>query len=204
MAAAKDRIASIPSLRPDYDPSLLALSPAEGFLYSRIDGATPWKLLREIGGLSPDEVDLCLESWAATGLLDLREPAPERKKLVTHTSERGAHKVPRGPELSALDEGIDIDLDSQRRILEFEARLDEPYHELLGLERDFDTKMIKKAYFKLSKEFHPDRFFRRNVGGFGKRMEKIFKRISEAYELLSDPTVRAEIDKSMKIGRAHV
>ena len=39
-----------------------------------------------------------------------------------------------------------------------------PYHEILGVPRDADRKVLRKAYFALSKELHPDRFFRRNIG----------------------------------------
>ena len=58
----------VPQLAVGCDPSVLELSPVEGFLLSRIDGATPWKVLREMGGLSPEEVDMCLESWTAMGM----------------------------------------------------------------------------------------------------------------------------------------
>jgi tetratricopeptide (TPR) repeat protein len=46
-------------------------------------------------------------------------------------------------------------------------------------------------------EFHPDRHFRRKVGSFAQRLDRIFKKIVEAYELLSDPATRAEIERSL-------
>ena len=51
----------IPQLAPGSDPLDLAKSPAEGFLLSRIDGHTPWSVLRQIGGLSPAEAAILLE-----------------------------------------------------------------------------------------------------------------------------------------------
>ena len=56
---------------------------------------------------------------------------------------------------------------------------------------------IKHAYFRLSKRFHPDRYFRRNIGDHAGRLDRIFKHLVEAYELLSDPTTRAEIERSL-------
>lgn len=186
--SATERTNRLPRLRAQADPTSLALTPVEGFLLSRIDGRTPWTLLREIGGLTPAEVDARIEAWIEQGVLELVDPASLRPKK---------RLAPGEVDLDALDESLDIDLDVQRRILDFEANLGAPYHELLGVARDADAKEIKRAYFKLSKEFHPDRYFRREIGSHAKRLEAIFKRILEAYELLSDPTARAEVEKSM-------
>ena len=55
-------------LATDCDYTAHRLSPGEGYLLSRVDGYTPWRLLREIGGLPAEEVDLCLENWLAQGI----------------------------------------------------------------------------------------------------------------------------------------
>ncbi|HTY17853.1 MAG TPA: DnaJ domain-containing protein [Myxococcota bacterium] len=189
----------IPRLGPGVDPARLALTPAEGYLLSRIDGRTSWSELRQIGGLPPAEVERCLGRWLSEGVLVVsaapqareskaapgREPAPAR---------RPAPSIAGRPE---LDPSLDIPLELQRRILEFGERLDAPYHEILGVPRDADRKALRHAYFQLSKELHPDRYFRRNLGPFAKRLERVFGRVVEAYELLSDPTARAEIERSL-------
>ena len=43
----------VPRLAPGWDPNSCTLTPAEGFLLSRIDGHTPWNALRQIGGIAP-------------------------------------------------------------------------------------------------------------------------------------------------------
>ncbi|MBY0402027.1 tetratricopeptide repeat protein, partial [Myxococcota bacterium] len=86
-----------------------------------------------------------------------------------------------------LDPSLDIDTEVQRRILEFELSLSRPYHELLGVPVGADPKAVKRAYFKLSKEFHPDRYFRKQIGPYTARLERIFKKVLEAHEILSDP-----------------
>jgi curved DNA-binding protein CbpA len=204
----------VPALAPGLDPARLPLSPAEGFLLSRIDGRTPWKLLREIGGLAPSEVDRCLERWLEEGVVVVASaksaksaaagspPAgPSKPASPAAPSKAAPAAAPPRPAAVAIDESLldrslDLTVEAQRRILAFEQRLAEPYHQLLGLSADADTKAVKRAYFELSKEFHPDRYFRRNTGPFGARLERIFKRILEAYELLSDPTARAEIERA--------
>lgn len=188
----------VPRLAADRDPKGLRLSPEEGFLLSRIDGHTPWRVLREMGGLPPEEVDLCLESWAASGVVVMQPPRPaasrDRKPEVPARPTRPQSHAPGRIDESQLDPNLFIDVATQRRILEFEAGLARPYHELLGVARDADSRVIKRAYFALSKEFHPDRYFRRDIGGYVPRLERIFKKILEAHEILSDDTLRAQIE----------
>jgi curved DNA-binding protein CbpA len=174
-------------------------------LLSRIDGHTPWRLLREIGGLPPTDVDACLKKWLEEGVIVFPErgasekqkapaQAPRVAKVETDAgSGAGAISI----DESLLDSEIELKLETQRRILEFEAGLDKNYFALLGIARDADPRKIKRAYFTLSKEFHPDRFFRREIGHYTQRLERIFKKVLEAYELLSDPVARAEVEKSM-------
>jgi curved DNA-binding protein len=62
---------------------------------------------------------------------------------------------------------------------------------VLGVERQADEASIKKAYRRLALKWHPDR----NAGEGRDRAEAQFKRISEAYEVLSDPDKRAKYDR---------
>ncbi|MBW2465812.1 MAG: DnaJ domain-containing protein [Deltaproteobacteria bacterium] len=62
------------------------------------------------------------------------------------------------------------------------------YYEILGLKKDSTTQDIKKAYRKLAMKYHPDR----NKGD--KEAEEKFKKISEAYAVLSDPEKRKQYD----------
>jgi curved DNA-binding protein CbpA len=192
-------IEGVPRLGPGVDPTCLVLTPAEGYLLSRIDGATSWVHLRAIGGIAPVEVDRCLERWLAEGVVVLSSGngriTPAQPPAAPAPNERDSAAI---AALSHdIDPSLEIPVDVQQRIFEFEAKLDRPYHEILGVAADADRKVLRKAYFALSKELHPDRFFRRNVGPFGKRLERIFGKIVEAYELLSDPMARTEIERSL-------
>ena len=87
-------------------------------------------------------------------------------------------------------------MEQQGEFLEFANGLGRPYHEILGVDAEADARDIKKAYFQLAKRFHPDRYFRRNTGEFSGLIEVCFKRLLEAYELLSDPNTRATVQKA--------
>ncbi len=97
-----------------------------------------------------------------------------------------------------VDSSLDLDPKVQEELIEFANGLDRPYHELLGVAVDADDRAIKKAYFQKSKRFHPDRYFRKNLGDFEPLVETCFKKLLEAYELLSDPATRAEVQRGEK------
>jgi curved DNA-binding protein CbpA len=188
----------VPRLAPDCDPTRLDLSPEEGFLLSRIDGHTSQALLSQLTGLSGQQVDDCLRHWTREGVVLVGVSEPPAKE----PSNGAAVPPPRGEppvrgEAPAIDPDLDISAEQQEEILAFQSRLERPYHEILGVPADADTRAIKRAYFALSKEFHPDRYFQREIGPFQPMIERVFRKIVEAYELLSDPTVRAEIERSL-------
>lgn len=63
------------------------------------------------------------------------------------------------------------------------------FYSTLGVSKNATSDEIKKAYRKKALEFHPDR----NPGD--KKAEAEFKRISEAYEILSDETKKRTYDQ---------
>lgn len=65
------------------------------------------------------------------------------------------------------------------------------YYKTLGVERGASAEDIKKAYRRLALQWHPDR----HPAGERAAAETTFKRISEAYEVLSDPDKRKRYDE---------
>jgi len=65
---------------------------------------------------------------------------------------------------------------------------DNDYYKMLGVKRDASNADIKKAYRKLAMKYHPD-----HAKG-DKKAEEKFKKISEAYAVLSDKEKRQQYD----------
>ncbi len=62
------------------------------------------------------------------------------------------------------------------------------FYKTLGISKDASSEEIKKAYRKLALKYHPDR-------GGGEEASKEFKKVNEAYQVLSDPQKRSQYDQ---------
>jgi DnaJ family protein C protein 3 len=66
------------------------------------------------------------------------------------------------------------------------------YYKVLGVPHDADELQIKAAYRKLTRQHHPDKAIR--LGVSKEDAEKKMAAINEAYEVLSNPELRARFD----------
>jgi len=114
--------------------------------------------------------------------------------------------APPGSAGAASPPGDDLEItpERRRRIDDLWIALDLLNHyDLLGVSQKASRQEIRGAYFDLSKAFHPDTAFRKKVGAYLGKMEAIFKRLTEAYEVLGKQKPRAEYDTYLaSIGEA--
>ena len=66
------------------------------------------------------------------------------------------------------------------------------YYEILGVTKDVTKDDLKKAFRKLARKYHPD------VNPGNKEAEAKFKIINEAYNTLSDDSLRAAYDAKLE------
>jgi len=67
---------------------------------------------------------------------------------------------------------------------------EDDYYAVLGVKKDASPAEIKRAYYKLSKQWHPDKNSDDHVTA-----TKVFQKIADAYQVLSDPESRMAYDK---------
>jgi curved DNA-binding protein CbpA len=75
----------------------------------------------------------------------------------------------------------------------------ENYYSILGLTRSATQDEIKTSYYRLAKEFHPDRHQNESnstINDYAVKMSSV----SEAYEVLSDETSRRRYDVFLDVG----
>ncbi|WP_437552255.1 DnaJ domain-containing protein [Sorangium sp. So ce367] len=208
----------VPRPKPGYDLKSLPLKPAEAFLLSRIDGVLTDRDLSLITGMSHvDTVEVLRRLRDLGAILLDGEPsgqppprdAARRAAAVDpeKTMPSGSEAAPLGRDAlqqmeslplydpAELDEPVELAPDRKRRILDLYYRLEDlSYYALLGVADQADKKQIKSAYYQLAPEFHPDTYFRKQLGSYKPKIEAIFTRITLAHDTLTSKQRRAEYD----------
>ena len=85
-----------------------------------------------------------------------------------------------------VETGLELGEPVRRRILAMLRVL--PRHDphaLIGVPKGSDPRTLKRAYFALSKEIHPDRYYGKALGSFTSRMTLVFEEASRAYARLT-------------------
>jgi len=74
-------------------------------------------------------------------------------------------------------------------------------HELLEVGKEADSDIVKKNYYHLAKEFHPDRYFAIADASLKTRLTAIFDAVTEAYNILKDEKRRKNYFRSLGVSR---
>ncbi len=156
-------------------------------LFAWLDGSLDVADLAAFCGVSEDEVEEMIAPLVAAGVVSIGD---------THQAPRRRESEPPPPPGSQREPLTD---EEKRRIGETYARLAKiDHYALLGVEATAHARAIKNAYFARAKLFHPDRFFRKDVGALRPKIDAIFAAMSHALETLSDPELRAEYDAYLR------
>ncbi|SHJ27972.1 Response regulators consisting of a CheY-like receiver domain and a winged-helix DNA-binding domain [Malonomonas rubra DSM 5091] len=82
-----------------------------------------------------------------------------------------------------------IDEQLRKKILEdYKRIMDTDYFEALGVSRQCNCSEVRRAYYKMAKEYHPDRFLGSGLSKeMSNKINEMFQYVSQAYTVLSDP-----------------
>jgi tetratricopeptide (TPR) repeat protein len=83
----------------------------------------------------------------------------------------------------------------------YEALQHQDYYAVLGLQQEASRDEIKRAYFRLAKEYHPDRHFQSGLEELTPNLETLFRRITEAYDTLLMEQKRKDYDMELTMKR---
>lgn len=84
-------------------------------------------------------------------------------------------------------EGIDLKHETRLTVRRFYGELREKnFFELIGTTHEADVKELRRAYFKRSKQFHPDRFYTKSLGPYEEMLEEIFRQVNAAWDFLQN------------------
>jgi tetratricopeptide (TPR) repeat protein len=115
------------------------------------------------------------------------------------------HPEPQEGEELVEEEVAFIDAKLRHKILEDYRRIMETdYFSALGITQQSDTGEARRAYYRLAKEYHPDRFLGSGLSAeMSAKINEMFQYITQAYTVLSDPAARADYLEEMVHGPKH-
>jgi serine/threonine protein kinase len=227
----------------------ITLTPADGFLLSRVDGNLT---AREVIGLVPlavEDAERSLFSLLCTGIVDYRQgtsstsraaarpttpPTPRPTPAVTPPPQvvtpppavatpRQAVVVPPpaaptplgsraatpatptngGPSAPAAPPEDEHRRSVARRVEEIRALILDTYDiikrdhfEVLGLERTATESDVREAYASFARVLHPDACRYPELADLREKREAVFIRLSQAFETLRNPELRAAYERA--------
>ncbi len=181
------------------DPAALPIDPADAFLLSQIDGATSVDELVLISGKSAPEVRASLDKLAS---LDLIEFPGRGEEARPSGSPGGAGKPASGVSPADRHEAAGggarrrLSREQMKRVDAYLVRIESgDFYETLGVKPSVQKDGIRRAFFALSREFHPDAYYGFALGEYEAKLERIFRSLSQAYEVLSRPARRKAYDE---------
>ena len=109
--------------------------------------------------------------------------------MVTVPGDRYSHFVFTPADLA---EEVDLPLDLKKEILYLSGSLGQLDHwQMLGVAWNAPADAVRAAYLVRVKVFHPDRHAGRHLGSYLGRIERIFRALTEARDVLTDGATRA-------------
>jgi len=152
----------------------IELTPQDKDILSMIDGKKTIQELLEGSSIGHFETQKTLYALWSAGTLEEKERAVEKAEEIVSVEDI----------LQPLPEEQE---ESLKRVDEIYANLDRlSANELLEIDENSDAETVKKNYYRLAKEFHPDRYFSSADPSLKDKLTKIFDAMTHAYTLLED------------------
>ncbi len=188
----------------------ITLSPADGFVLSRVDGSTTAREIIQLIPLPPEETQKSLFGLLCTGIAEYGDkktrrtppprpiapvpsaaPSPPGPAPAPAPPPAKAPAAPVPPPAPAPPPAGDSATDRRTEILEAFAGLKtKNFFEVMGIGRTATEGQVKEAYFRLAKRFHPDVHHGESLGDLRDQLEALFIRLGDAYETLKNPKTR--------------
>jgi hypothetical protein len=193
----------------------ISLSPTDGYVLSRVDGTLSAREVMQLIPLPAEETQKSLFGLLSTGVVEYlplpkrprpaAEPARPKGRAAGALPDTGVGArppappapAPAAPPPAAETPGPP---DARRlEILDAYAGLKSRTHfEVLGITREATEGQVKEAYFRMAKRFHPDAHHDAALSDLRDRLEAVFIRLGDAYEVLRNPRIRATYERALE------
>jgi len=176
----------------------MALTTAEAYVWSRIDGMATVGEISAVSPLGDDDTMRCVYALVATGVVALES---KRARSQLGTTAVPDVEIPKpdftddaSNTLSCRDDGAELleeiaeKHDSLRRA---------SFYDLLEVDRGASSEFIASAYFMLARRYHPDRHHLDALKTAHGLLEELFSHLNHAYQVLVDPKARRKYDEEL-------
>jgi hypothetical protein len=159
-------------------------------ILSLIDGKSPIRKILSLASLDHFETLKTIYAFLSIGIVEVREEEAEKTEETEETVVHHAREAVAEPHVVVSKEFVEKIEDMFNRL----ERLG--YYEVLGVGKDSSFGEIKKAAYRVIKEFHPDRRFSLPSDNIvlKKKLTTIQAYIVKAYQTLHDPDKRKGYD----------
>ncbi len=177
--------------KPNYSLKELGLSKEEEKFFLKIDGK---KTLQELIDSSPLEKSLTKKLLLALiilGLIEIKngDRTEERVQKILHSTTKSAEE-----KVLKSEEDIKLYNDLNTYLTELKTK---NYFEVLGVTDSATDADVKKSYFLMVREYHPDRFYNKDKS-IRDIAEEIFTVLTTAYNALMTEDLRKKYLESLK------
>lgn len=146
-------------------------------MLSLVDGTKTMKELIDSSWIGSFEAMKILYVLWSIGILEQKEKLPEKPEVESLEQEPAIQEI-----LQPFSEDEDV----------FKKRVDELFlnleslneYQLLEIDENADEDILRKNYYRLSKEFHPDRYFSSADPTIKDKLTAIFDAITQAFNTL--------------------
>ncbi len=184
----------------------ISLSPADGYVLSRVDGSLSARELCSLVPLTDEQVYRSLYGLLSAGVVDFL-PGQRKPRPATKVQPAAGPAPPSAPAAAGpapppayLEKTQPLPPLDQRRleILNVHSSLDRLNHfELLRVGRDATVAQVRVAYAQLARRFHPDGHHEPVLSDLCEPLEQIFQRLGHAHEVLCEPGARARYEEEL-------
>lgn len=177
----------------------LRLLPSEGFVLSRVYAPMRLGEVVAVAGLPEEETRRAVYVLGLAGLLERPDrprviradvlqqaAAQQRRPAAAQEPARQAGERERPPEPEPPAQGTTEEL--------FALASGATHYEVLGVARSVTPEEVKRVYYTHARRLHPDRFRRDADEEQRQRIDAAFAKVTHAYEILKDTSLRAAYD----------
>jgi DnaJ-domain-containing protein 1 len=176
------------------------LLPAEMFLLSRLDQPTSLRELIAVSGLGEKDTLQLVYSLALVGVVQRQQ-----WNTVLRDQKPGPPPRPVAPAVAPPEPPVEREQPREIDLTDVESFLArvknaQTHYEVLDVNREVSAESLKKIYYQLARNYHPDRF-RKSHAPLVTRLEAAFARIKQAYDMLRDDNLRANYNLKLAARR---